>query len=113
MRVSTSAITGTGDGRLKIVIVVGDGQGGTAVGTVTINVLNYSNLGTNSISLAGTTATISIEGIPSFIYVLQTTTDLNLPWTSIATNTSDTNGILSFIDPNATNAQQFYRTAQH
>ena len=94
---------------------VSDGGGGRATGTITVNVTNAAGslLSTNSISVSGDTVTISVFGIPGCAYVLQTATNLNGPWWSISTNTASNNdGTLFFIDSNATNAQQYYRTAQ-
>jgi hypothetical protein len=47
--------------------------------------------------------------------LIQATTNLSAPdWTTIGTNTSDGNGILSFIDADAKNYPvRFYRTASY
>jgi hypothetical protein len=94
---------------------VSDGIGGSATGTINVNVAPAvgSSLSINSISRSGTTATINAFGIPGYTYVLQTATNISGPWWPISTNTASTNdGTLFFIDLNATNAQQYYRTAQ-
>ena len=51
-------------------------------------------------------------GIPACIYVVQTTANVSRPWWSLSTNTAGSDGSWLFTDPNATNAQQYYRTAQ-
>jgi hypothetical protein len=35
-----------------------------------------------------------------------------VPWWTLSTNTASTNGSWQFTDPNATNTQQYYRSAQ-
>ena len=55
---------------------------------------------------------ITFFGIPNFAYVVQTTTNLSVPWWTISTNIAGTNGSWLFTDPNATNAQQYYRLSQ-
>lgn len=89
-------------------------RGGSATGTVSINVAKATGLplGADSLSVAGSTATVNVHGIPNYVYVLQTATSLNGPWWPVATNTAAAEGNLSFIDSNATNSQQFYRVAQ-
>jgi autotransporter-associated beta strand protein len=93
---------------------VTDARGGSATGTVTIHVISSIGpaLGTNCLSLVGGTATVSAFGIPGYDYALQTATNLGGPWWPIATNRTAANGLLNFTDPNATNAQQYYRLAQ-
>jgi N-acetylneuraminic acid mutarotase len=94
---------------------VSDGAGASATGSVVVTVASTSGppLPSSSISLSGGTATIAALGIPGYTYVLQTTTNLSGPWWPIGTNTASVaDGSLLFSDPNATNAQQYYRTAQ-
>jgi hypothetical protein len=55
---------------------------------------------------------IKFFGIPNYTYVVQTTTNLAVPWWTLSTNTASTNGSWQFTDPNATNSQQYYRSAQ-
>ena len=56
--------------------------------------------------------TINFFGIPGTNYIVQTTTNLASPWRTISTNTAGEDGSWIFVDPNATNAQQYYRSAQ-
>lgn len=90
---------------------VTDGRGGSATGAINIAVVSAVS-GNLSASFVGTTATINGFGIPGYIYVLQTTTNMDTPWWPILTNTAASDGTLNFTDPNATNSQQFYRTTQ-
>lgn len=92
----------------------GDSAGASATGAITINVVKTAgpSLSTNSISLSGQTATIRAFGVPGCAYVLQTATNIVGPWWPVGTNTAGSDGFLLFIDPNATNLQRYYRTAQ-
>ncbi len=70
---------------------------------------------TNSISFSANTANIGVAGVPNTQYELLTTTNLTNPpslWLPIQTNTTSGTGVTNFIDLNATNHQQFYRTKQ-
>jgi autotransporter-associated beta strand protein len=93
---------------------VNDGFGGLGTGNIQVTVTNVfgANLGTNNVSITGNTVTISMVGIPGCSYALETATNSPMgPWWPMATNTANTNGVLIFTDPNATNWQQYYRTA--
>jgi N-acetylneuraminic acid mutarotase len=94
---------------------VGDGAGGSATGLVLVKTIPAvgASLPPNSITVSGNTATITAFGIPGYSYVLQSATNINGPWWTVGTNAaSTTDGSLLFLDPNATNSQQYYRTAQ-
>jgi hypothetical protein len=52
---------------------------------------------------------IYFYGIPGSNYVVQTTTNLGLSWWPLITNIAGGSSGWLFSDPNATNAQQFYR----
>lgn len=103
--------TPANDNNESFAYTVTDARGGSASG-----VINVSVVGATSTSLgfskSGNSATVSVLGIPNFTYALETATNLNGPWLPILTNTADSNGNLNFVDPNATNDVQFYRTAQ-
>jgi len=105
---STGATSNAND---SFTYTVGDGYGGTA--TANINVTVYT---ANSASLAKTptngVVNISFYGIPNYTYVVQATTNLSTPFVPISTNTAGTNGYWLFTDPNATNAQKYYRLTQ-
>jgi hypothetical protein len=56
--------------------------------------------------------TLNFSAGAGFTYILEATTNLIFPegWQPIATNAAVTNGVLQFIDPQATNfPQRFYR----
>ena len=90
---------------------VSDGFGGSATGNILVEV--YSPAGPAQLTMPGNgVVNITFFGIPTRTYVVQTTTNLSAPWWPISTNTAGTNGIWLFTDPNATNAQQYYRAAQ-
>jgi hypothetical protein len=82
-----------------------------------LNVLSYSAL-TNSIvgitNLGGGTVTITCAGIPGRTYWMLAATNLLTSisnWTALSTNVADTNSLWQCMDPGATNAAGFYRTA--
>jgi len=65
--------------------------------------------------LAGGSFQLTCNGSPNQTCWIQATTNLSAPnWTTIGTNTSDGNGILSFIDADAKiYPARFYRTAAY
>jgi hypothetical protein len=91
-----------------------DETGGSATGNVMVTVVKAfgQSLSANTISLSGSTATITAFGIPRFTYVLQTATNVGGLWWPVGTNIAGSDGSLMFLDPNATNSQQYYRIAQ-
>ena len=90
---------------------VSDGFGGSATANLLVDV--YSAAGPAQIALPSNgVVNLTFYGIPNYTYVVQTTTNLSVPWWTLGTNTAGTNGMWRFTDPNATNAQQYYRSAQ-
>jgi hypothetical protein len=55
---------------------------------------------------------LTFFGVPTYTYVVQTTTNLSMPWWPIYTNAASIDGSLPFTDNDASNAQQYYRLAQ-
>ena len=104
--------TGAGSNDNDVIsYTVSDGFGGTATTNILVNV--YSAAGPAQMSLpTNGVVNITFHGIPNYTYIVQTTTNLSLPWWTLSTNTASTNGIWQFTDPNATNAQQYYRSSQ-
>jgi hypothetical protein len=94
-----------------VAYTVSDGFGGSATANIFVNV--YSAAGSAQLSIP-TNGVVNIQffGIPNYTYVVQTTTNLSMPWWPVSTNIAGTNGSWQFTDPNATNAQQYYRSAQ-
>ena len=86
-----------------------DGFGGTNYQTVSIAVA-FAVIAVAPGNGGG--LTLNLTGAPGQAYVLETTTNLNLPvtWLPIATNMLGTNGLWQFTDPQATEfTQRFYR----
>ena len=90
---------------------VDDGYGGSATANIYVNVYSTSNSAQISIPTNGV-VNIKFFGIPTYTYVVQTTTNLSKPWWPINTNTAGSDGTLQFTDLNATNSQKYYRTVQ-
>jgi autotransporter-associated beta strand protein len=104
--------TGAGSNDNDVVsYTVSDGFGGTATANILINVYSATGQAQMSIPTNGV-VNIKFFGIPNYTYVVQTTTNLAVPWWTLSTNTASTNGSWQFTDPNATNSQQYYRSAQ-
>ncbi len=94
---------------------VTDGSPARATGYITVHVLNAAGpvLPSTSIQINDSTATVKAFGIPGYGYVLETAFEPAGPWWPIQTNYPDPmNGVLIFVDANATNSQQYYRTTQ-
>ena len=90
---------------------VSDGFGGSATANILVNV--YSASGPAQMGLPSNgVVNITFFGIPTYTYLVQTTTNLSTSWWTVSTNAAGSNGSWLFIDPNATNAQQYYRMAQ-
>jgi hypothetical protein len=90
---------------------VGDGFGGSATGNISVTVNSATGVGQLSIPSGGV-VNIKFFGVPSFSYVVQTATNVTGPWVPVSTNTAGSDGSWQFTDNNATNSQQYYRTAQ-
>jgi len=71
-----------------------------------------SNAGPAQISFPGNGAvSIKFFGVPNNQYAVKTATNVAGPWWPLSTNTAGNDGSWIFTDPNATNAQQYYRIA--
>ena len=90
---------------------VSDGFGGSATANILIDVYSAAGPAQMSIPTNGV-VNITFHGIPNYTYIVQTTTNLSVPWWTLSTNTASTNGSWLFTDPNATNAEQYYRSSQ-
>jgi hypothetical protein len=111
-RVHYSPGTGAGgDANDVVSYTVSDGFGGMATANILINV--YSPAGSAQMSIpTNGVVNLTFYGIPNYTYLVQTTTNLSVPWWTVSTNTAGMNGLWQFTDPNATNGQQYYRAAQ-
>ncbi len=90
---------------------VDDGYGGSGTANILVNVYNAAGPAQLSIPTNGV-VNITFFGIPNDTYLVQTTTNLSVPWWPLSTNTAGLDGSWLFTDLNATNAQQYYRAAQ-
>ena len=94
---------------------VSDGRGGTATGTVTVNVKVDSSVTQNIAriqNLGNGTFRITFNGIPGRTYTIQYTATLNPPdtvWTTLGPATADGVGVFIFNDT-AGPAARFYRS---
>jgi hypothetical protein len=94
---------------------VSDTFGGTGTGTVNVTVNADQGTSTQNISIAPPqpdgSATIILSGIPGRSYLLQASINM-IDWAVIRTNVADTNGLILFIDSDATNyPSRFYRSS--
>ena len=82
----------------QITYTISDGQGGTNTGVINV-VINPFVTGqlTGSITVSGSSVTVTNYGIPTFTYVTQRSTNL-VNWVSIATNTVSSNGVITVTD---------------
>lgn len=79
---------------------VSDGRGGTSTGNIAVNVIQVTGQNTGVISISGTTATTLFEGIPTWVYIVQRSTNLSagVGWVAISTNTTPASGLITNID---------------
>jgi hypothetical protein len=85
--------------------------GCTATGIVTINAVYPPDTQTKIWIPTDHTVNIMFFGIPGTNYVVQTATNITFtPYWSLSTNQAGIDGSWLFTDPNATNAQQYYRS---
>ncbi|MFM2082400.1 MAG: hypothetical protein RL380_1091 [Verrucomicrobiota bacterium] len=97
----------------RFTYTISDGQGGTATGSVIINLVTVT--GTNSVltlqlGVPSTgTNTLRFAGVPGFSYISQYATNVAGPWVNYATNTAAANGLWTNLDRFATSPQRFYR----
>lgn len=88
-----------------------DGFGGNATANILVNVYSAAGLAVMGLPSNGA-VNIQFFGIPTFSYVVETTTNLGAAWWPLSTNTAGSDGSWQFTDPNATNNQQYYRSTQ-
>ena len=70
---------------------------------------NIPNASTVSITLQDGNPAITLSGSTNQVYVLQASSDMH-SWSSISTNTTDANGLFTFVDTDAQNyPQRYYR----
>ena len=100
----------------QINYTIGDGQGGTAAGLITITVSTNPVAGTpQSITVSGGSATVNFAGIPAYQYEIQRSTNF-VDWVTVLTTNAPASGLFMFTDSFAdlggtSPATAFYRTA--
>jgi hypothetical protein len=90
---------------------VGDGFGGSATANINVDVVNATGPALIGAPVSGM-VNLKFFGLPGYSYVVQGTTNVAGPWVPLSTNSPGTDGSWIFTDPNATNAQQYYRLIQ-
>ena len=95
----------------SLTYTVSDGMGGTATANIQVEVISATGLAQMSVPTDGV-VNIKFFGVPNYTYVVQTTTNLATAWWNLSTNTAGNDGSWLFTDLNATNSQQYYRSAQ-
>lgn len=77
---------------------VTDGNGGSATGLVTVVMYPFIAGRDISASVSGGSVNWAVPGIAGYSYVVERSTNLT-EWSAIATNSADTNGVISITDP--------------
>ncbi len=97
---------------------VADPYGATSSNLVIVTIQSVSNgppVNITGISVLGNgTVQLNFTGMPGGVYLIEAATNLSQPivWTTVGTNTADTNGVFNFTDINATNfGDRYYRTS--
>jgi hypothetical protein len=99
---------------------ISDGHGGTAIGTVNVNLIsNQPGGASGSISISGGVVRVEMYGIPGVAYDVQRSTDLS-SWTTLSSSLSPAppipaaaaDGSVSFMDTFAA-ASAYYRIVAH
>jgi hypothetical protein len=71
--------------------------------------VNIPDASTISIAATPDGPAITLSGSPDQTYVIEASSDMH-NWTSISTNKTDSNGLFTFVDSDATsNPSRFYR----
>ncbi|HAO78392.1 MAG TPA: hypothetical protein DCQ92_05330 [Verrucomicrobia subdivision 3 bacterium] len=82
----------------QITYTINDGQGGTNPGVINVVITPFvTGQLTGSITVSGSSVTVTNYGIPTFTYVTQRSTNL-VNWVSIATNTVSSSGVINVTD---------------
>jgi hypothetical protein len=77
---------------------VSDGYGGSATGQVSIVYFAVPFIGQNAtVSVGGSSATVSFAGIPGYNYGVQRSTNM-VDWVTIGTTNAPANGLFIFTD---------------
>ncbi len=108
-----SAVTdGLAAGDYTLSAIASDNMGLTATNSVAISVVTPAPIVISALQTSSTSFQFDYTATPGLQYVVQYSTNLNLPnWTPIVTNMA-TGNPETFVDTNATNNPAFYRVGQ-
>ncbi|MCP5523945.1 MAG: cadherin-like domain-containing protein [Verrucomicrobiales bacterium] len=104
------------DSRDSFPYTINDGRGGTATGTVTVEVVPAGGIA-GTVSVSGEAATLTFLGIPGFEYDIQRTTRLTSPitWTTLTAASPlspSADGSFAFTDSPTPEGTAYYRSVQ-
>lgn len=91
---------------------ISDGEGGTATGSIVINVLDIAVPERNTIRILKPSTggfRLIYSGVSGSVYSIERATDINGPWTSIFTGQVPIHTIIDFVDTNPPQGAGFYR----
>ena len=95
-------------------VTISDGQGGSVVGIITVNVTSGSGEGKNQAKISvlpGSNVALLFQGIPSQSYAIQRSTDMII-WSTVTTVIAAADGTIPYTDTNPPpGGSAFYRTA--
>ncbi len=99
-------------GRDEFPYTISDGRGGSAVGTVVVDVYpaDGSGLRLTSALRSGADMDLTFAGLPGRTYVVQRALEVTGPWTNILSSVADPLGNVSCRDTNSAPSKAFYRT---
>jgi autotransporter-associated beta strand protein len=92
----------------KFTYTLGDGHGGTAIGTVSVNSTNGLGGRVSGIAFSNAVPGLTFTGIPGYQYHVQVSTDL-INWNDVLTTSAPAGGVFQFNDNAAPLPDAFYR----
>ena len=92
--------------------MITNGFGLSATGVVTVLVVTPGGV-LQSVSYTNGAAIVNAAGIPLFQYNVLRATNVNGPWTNLATVTAPTNGVFTYTDSPAPSTNAYYELQQH
>ena len=87
---------------------VSDSHGGSATGSVVITVAGQNTGQNATVSISGSTATLTFYGVPGLSYITQRSTNLT-DWVNISTNTAPAGVLFQVTDNSAPAGSAYYR----
>lgn len=96
--------------------ILTDSHGGTAQGTVHVNVSGFSvpQLSVLGVAVEGSRATIRLAGIPGLEYDIEASDTLDGDWEVIGQATAGASGLFEYVDTDVVgHPSRFYRSRQH